>query len=91
MNNDEVLKTLQRLSKRFGIPIVEIDYMARMIAQADTDPLSPEEWGKPFDYDNYRKVSLNPDDIFSGGINAEVPEPNAQVDLLTAWRNLGVI
>ena len=46
MTRDEILKTLQQLSKRTGFSIMEIAYMARIIAQADYDPLPPEEVGR---------------------------------------------
>jgi len=86
MNREEVLKMLQHISKRTGFSVSEVNYMARVIAQADSDPLPTEEWGQPFDYDDYGKMSLDPNDTFSECINAEVPEPNAQVDLLYALK-----
>jgi hypothetical protein len=81
--NEKRLKTLQRLSKRTGFSIVEIAYMARMFAQAEYDPLPPEEWGEPFEFPE-RKVSLFGDEFDFNCIHAEVPKPDAQVDLLVA-------
>src|SRR5262249_51178534 len=49
--NEKRLKTLQHLSKLTGFSIVEIAYMARMFAQAEYDPLPPEEWGEPFEFE----------------------------------------
>jgi hypothetical protein len=85
MIRDEILKTLQQLSKRTGFSIVEISYMARMIAQADYDPLPPEEWGEPFEFPQ-RKISVIGDEWDFDCIHAEVPKPDAQVDLLIALR-----
>ena len=82
--HEEILKTLQRLSKRTGFSIVEIAYITRIMAQADYDPLPPEEWGEPFEFPQ-RKISVIGDDCDFDCIHAEVPKPNAQIDLLEAW------
>jgi hypothetical protein len=85
MIRDEILKTLQQLSKRTGFSIVEISYMARMMAQADYDPLPPEEWGEPFEFPE-RRISVIGDEWDFDCIHAEVPKPDAQVDLRVAWK-----
>jgi hypothetical protein len=82
MSDDKYLKALIRLAKLMGMSVVKIDYVARMIAQADVDPLPPREWGEPFEFGN--KVAVLDDDDFLC-INPEVPQPDAQVDLLAAW------
>jgi hypothetical protein len=81
----ELFDALIRLTKRVGFSIVEIDYMARMIAQADVDPLPPEEWGEPFEFSEF-KISVTGDECDFDCINSKVPEPNSQVDLLTALK-----
>jgi hypothetical protein len=84
MTNDELRDALIRLSKRTGFSVVEVDYMARIIAQADhADPLPPENWGEPFEFPE-RKLSVIGDKCDFDCINAAVPKPDAQVDLLTA-------
>jgi hypothetical protein len=85
MTNEEILKTLQHLSKRTDFSIVEIAYIARMIVQAEYDPLPPEEWGEPFEFPQ-RGISVIGDEWDFDAINAEVPKPDAQVDLRVAWR-----
>ena len=82
---DEILKTLQQLSKRTGFSIREISIMARMIAQADFDPLPPKDWAEPFEFPQ-RKVSVTGDDFDLDCIHTNVPKPDAQVDLLSALR-----
>ncbi len=82
---DEILKTLQQLSKRTGFSIVEISHMARMIAQADYDPLPPEEWGEPFEFPE-RKLSAVGEEWDLDCIHTKVPRPDAQVDLLAALK-----
>jgi hypothetical protein len=81
----ELLDALIRLSKLTGHSITEVDYMARMIAQADVDPLPPEEWGEPFEFSEFR-MSVTGDEADFDCISARVPEPNSQVDLLTALK-----
>ena len=85
MIREEILKTLQQLSKRTGFSIVEISYMARMMAQAEYDPLPPEDWGEPFEFPE-RRISVTGDDFDFDCIHAEVPKPDAQVDLLVALK-----
>ena len=86
MTKDEMLKTLQQLSKRTGFSIQEIAYMARMIAQTDYDPLPPEKWGEPFEFPE-RRINVTGDNRdFFDPIHAEIPKPNAQVDLWIAWK-----
>jgi hypothetical protein len=85
MTNEEILKTLQGLSKLTGFSIEEIAYMARMFAQAEYDPLPPDEWGEPFEFSMWR-VSLFGREFDFDCIHAEVPKPDAQVDLLIALR-----
>src|SRR5262245_53231881 len=82
---EERLKTLQHLSKLTGFSIVEVDYIARMIAQAEYDPLPPKDWGEPFEFPQ-RGISVIGDEWDFDAINAEVPKPDAQVDLRVAWR-----
>jgi hypothetical protein len=83
MTREEILKTLQKLSKHTGFSIVEISYMARMMAQADYDPLPPEEWGEPFEFPQ-RRISVIGDEWDFDCIHAEIPKPDAQVDLRIA-------
>jgi hypothetical protein len=85
MTNDELRDELIRLGKLMGLSITEVDYMARMIAQADYDPLPPEEWGEPFEFPEL-KISITGDEVDFDCINSKVPEPNSQVDLLTALK-----
>jgi hypothetical protein len=80
---DEIFKTLQQLSKRTGFSIMEISYMARMMAQAEYDPLPPEKWGEPFEFPE-RKVSVTSEECDLDCIHAEIPKPNAKVDLRIA-------
>jgi hypothetical protein len=85
MIKDEMLETLQQLSKRTGFSLQEIAYMARMIAQTDYDPLPPEKWGEPFEFPE-RRINVTGDNRdFFDPIHAEIPKPNAQVDLSIAW------
>ena len=86
MTRDEILKTLQQLSKRTGFSIQEVAFMVRMIVQAEYDPLPPEQRGEPFEFPE-RKISVTGDyrDFFDP-IHAEIPKPNSQVDLLDAWK-----
>jgi hypothetical protein len=81
----ELFAALTRLAKLMGLSIAEVDYMARMIAQADVDPLPVEEWGEPFEFSKF-KISVTGDEVDFDCINAKVPEPNSQVDLLTALK-----
>jgi hypothetical protein len=85
MTNEELRDALIRLSKLTGFSFEGIDYMARIIAQADYDPLPPEEWGAPFEFATH-KVSAFDDEYDFDCFNAEVPRPNAQVDLRVAWQ-----
>jgi hypothetical protein len=85
MNDEELRDGLVKFSRRVGFTLREIFYMARMILQADVDPLSPEEWGEPFDFPE-RKLSVLDDEFDFHCINAEVPKPDAQVDLAIAWK-----
>jgi hypothetical protein len=82
MTNEEMREALIKLAERMGFSVTEIDYMARMTAQPDYDPLPPEEWGEPFDFSG-RKVCVFDDDDFAC-ISADVPKPDAQVDLRRA-------
>src|SRR6476659_7004866 len=75
MTREEILKTLQELSKRTGFSIVEIIYLARMMAQAEYDPLPPEEWGEPFEFPQ-RRISVIGDEWDFDCIHAEVPKPD---------------
>ena len=85
MTRDDLRDALIKLAKRTGYSVMEIDYMGRMIAQVDIDPLPPNECGEPFEFTG-RKVSVfdDPDDL--NCINPEVPKPDAQIDLLVARR-----
>jgi hypothetical protein len=83
MTSEEFLKTLQQLSKRTGFSIMEISYMARMMVQTEFDPLPPEEWGEPFEFPE-RGISVIGDEWDFDFIHAEVPKPDAQVDLRDA-------
>ena len=86
MIKDEMLETLQQLSKRTGFSLQEIAYMARMIAQTDYDPLPPEKWGEPFEFPE-RRINVTGDNRdFFDPIHAEIPKPNSQLDLLEAWK-----
>ena len=85
MTNEELRDALIRLSKRTGLSVVEIDYMARIKAQADYDPLPPTNWGTPFEFAK-RKVSVFDDEYDFYCINPEVPNPDAQVDMRVAWQ-----
>ena len=86
MTRDEILKTVQQLSKRTGFSIQEIAFMVRMIVQAEYDPLPPEQRGEPFEFPE-RKISVTGDSRdFFDPIHAEIPKPNSQVDLLEAWK-----
>lgn len=80
MTHDDLRAALLRLAKLTDISITGIDYMARLIAQADRDPLPLERWAAPFEFSN--RIKIIDDDFLT--INAEVPEPDAQVDLQTA-------
>lgn len=84
MTNEELLAALARLANRMGFSITEVDYMVRIVVQADHDPLPPADWGEPFEFTK-RKVSICDDDDFDR-INSEVPKSDAQVDLRFAWR-----
>src|SRR5271169_6813964 len=86
MTREEIFFCLIRLSKRTGFSCEELDYIARMIAQAAWDPLPPVEWGEPFEFARV-KVSMFEDecDITRTKINGEVPKPNAQMNLLHAF------
>jgi hypothetical protein len=75
----EIIKQLEELSKRHKMPMKEIDELAKIIAMAPYDPLSPSEWGERFRFDE-RKWWVTPEDDFSH-INRTVPPPNATVDL----------
>ncbi|MFB9262832.1 hypothetical protein ACFFWD_06540 [Bradyrhizobium erythrophlei] len=83
MTNDEVLKLLKGLSKRFGISITEIDRMARIAAQSNAglDPLPLDEQGPPFRFDQPKLCVFDNDDFTC--LN-EVPPPNAEVNLQKA-------
>jgi hypothetical protein len=87
MTNEELRDGLIRLAKRMGLSIMEIDHMAKMVVQADHDPLSPEDWGDRFDFDK-RKLTVFDLDDFSC-ITPEVPKPDAEVDLRKAWIEFG--
>jgi hypothetical protein len=79
MTQKEIAAILEKLSKRFGIPTEDIEFMARIDAQAEYDPLPPDKWGDRFEF----KLScVFPDDDFTH-LNV-VPPPNACVDLLQA-------
>jgi hypothetical protein len=84
MTNEELRDAYLLLAKRTGFSFVEIGYMARMIAQADHDPLPPEEWGEPFEFAR-RKLSVFDDTDDLNCINPSVPKPDAQVLLKEAW------
>jgi hypothetical protein len=64
---------------------MEISYMARMIAQADYDPLPPEKWGEPFEFPE-RGISVIGREYDFDCIHGAVPKPDAQVDLRIAWK-----
>lgn len=85
MTNEDLRDALIVLAKRSGFSITEMDAMARMIAQADHDPLPPSKWGDPFEFAS-RKVSVFDDPHDFHCINSHVPNPDAQVDLLVAWQ-----
>ena len=87
MTDKEIWDALSVLAKRLGISLSEADYIVRMAAQADYDPLPPSEWGEPFEFSRRKWCPLDNDDFIN--INPNVPRPNAQVDLLTAWRECG--
>jgi hypothetical protein len=83
MTSEEFLNTLQQLSKRTGFSITEISYMARLMDQAEYDPLPPEDWGELFDFPE-RGISVIGDEWDFDFIHAEIPKPDAQVDLRIA-------
>jgi hypothetical protein len=78
-SDEELTTALVRLAERTEFSIVEVFYMAKMIAQAWVDPLPAEEWGEPCDFARPRQPLLDLDDFSC--INREVPSPDAQVDL----------
>jgi hypothetical protein len=83
MSNEKLIAALIALAKRLGFTLTETDHMVRLIAQADIDPLPATEWGEPFTFGP--RVPVFDDDDFLC-INGEVPKPDAQVDLLAAWK-----
>ena len=54
---DELTEGLKRLSKKTGWSLTELVYMARIIGQADIDPL-PCGLGRAFDFPRTRSASL---------------------------------
>jgi hypothetical protein len=85
MTNDELRDELIALAKRYALSVMEIDYMARIIAQADYDPLPAAQWGEPFEFAPC-KMSVFGDPYDFNCINSLVPKPDAQVDLTQAWK-----
>ncbi len=82
MTDDEFREALLALARRARISVVELDKMLRLIAQEETDPLPMAARGAAFCFGPRR--SLAGDDFLS--INARVPPPNAEVDLVDAMR-----
>ena len=86
MRNEEILKTLQNLSKLTGFSVVAIDYIAWMIAQADYDPLPPNEWGEPFEFPQRKLSVIGDEELDFDCIHADVPKPDSQFDFRVAWK-----
>jgi hypothetical protein len=66
---------------RLGMSVVEISHFLRALLMTETDPIRPR--GKRFEFGRKIRPS-DPYDDFNW-MNAEVPLPDAKVDLWTAW------
>lgn len=79
---DDLIGRLDRLSQKVDIPIWELAEMASIIASAQIDPI--EATGAPFVFQNRR---LNCEAVLLDPlwINEEVPQPDADVDLIDAF------
>lgn len=78
---EELRDALIRLSARTALPLSQICYIARIVAQTDVDPLPPEKWGDA--HDHWPRKSVFPLCDFTTLLHS-VPPPYAQVDLLRA-------
>jgi hypothetical protein len=71
----------EEASLRLGISVIEISRFVRALLMSESDPIRAR--GKRFEFG--RKIAPgDPYDDFHW-LNAEVPPPNAKVDLWTAW------
>lgn len=78
---EELRDALIRLSTRTALPLSQICYIARIVAQTDVDPLPPERWGDA--HDHWPRKPIVPLCDFTTLLHP-VPPPHAQVDLLRA-------
>jgi hypothetical protein len=74
----------EEASLRLGMSVIEIIRFVEALLMVEMDPIRPT--GERFEFKH--KVQGLPDDDLFSWINAEIPSPDAKVDLWKAWEEM---